>query len=66
MTRCAFEHDRGKLLFYRRGKNFALIADERSKDRAACPRVRAGSFSLKPPYEVGSCANPMTLYANGQ
>jgi hypothetical protein len=66
MTRCAFEHSQGKLLFYRRGKICDLIADERSKDRPACPRMRAGSFSRKPPYEVGSCAIPMTLYANGQ
>jgi hypothetical protein len=44
MTRCAFEHDRGRLLFYRRGKICDLIVGERSKDKPACPGMRAGSF----------------------
>jgi hypothetical protein len=47
MTRCAFEHDRGRLLFYRRGKICDLIVGERSKDRPACPGMRAGSFQSK-------------------
>jgi hypothetical protein len=47
MTRCAFEHDRGRLLFYRRGKIRDLIVGERSKDKPACPGMRAGSFQSK-------------------
>jgi hypothetical protein len=66
MTRCAFEHSRGKLLFPETGKICDLIVGERRKDRSGSPRMRVGGFSLKPPYEVGSCAIPRTFYANGQ